>query len=87
MGDAMDISYNNLPSYKDGWNDGVHWLGELRDWAARYENAHMVPAKTNRQCGDSFFRSILPGFAPHHQDTFKEVASVLLGKRLRTAMM
>lgn len=87
MGDAMDISYEDLPSYKDGWNNGAHWLGELSDWGAQYEKAHMVPAQTNRQCGDSFLQSILPGFAPIYQDTLKEVASVLLGERLRNAMM
>ena len=87
MGDAMDISYDKLPSYKDGWRDGLHWLDELSNWGAQYELTHMVPAETNRQCGDALFQSLLPGLAPKNLEIVKEIASVLLGDRLRKALM
>ena len=87
MGDAMQISYTRLPSYKEGWIDGFQWLEELREWGTQYELKHMVPALSNKQLADAQFESLLPDMTPRNRIICKRIASVLLGQRLRKAMM
>lgn len=87
IGDAMSISYATVPSSCTGWTDGLHWLEEIRVWSTKYEEAHMVPAATNRQLAnaqlDLLFINLSAGLA-----TIAEgVVAVLLGERLRQAMM
>ena len=76
MGDAMSISYQDLPSYKEGWRDGLHWLEEIRQWSLKYEQANMVPAETNARLAN-----------PDLASMGKSAVAVLLGERLRKAMM
>ena len=86
-GDAMQISYAKLPSAKEGWRDGLHWLEELECWGTQYEEAHMVPSDTNQKLSDAYFTSILPDLTPSTRNACKSFASVLLGQRLRKAFM
>ena len=58
MGDAMDISYTKLPSSAKGWQDGLHWLEELRAWADDYEETHMFPAAFSKQLAYSQIRHL-----------------------------
>jgi len=46
----MSIVFQDLPSYTQGWTDGLHWLEEL------YEIAHMIPAQTNNRLADAHLR-------------------------------
>ena len=87
MGDAMEISFTKLPSFAKGWKDGLHWLDEVRTWSDRYEEAHMVPANTNRKLTDSQFDYILPNLPATYKDRCKQLAVALLGDRLRRSVM
>ena len=87
MGDDMEISFIKLPSAAKGWQDGLHWLEELKSWSADYEEAHMVPADTNKQLADSQLDSLLPKSPAKFRDSCKMMIVVLLGDRLRRSMM
>lgn len=87
MGDAMSISYEFLPSSKDGWEHGLRWLKEVEAWSLAYEETQMVPAATNRQLADSHFEILCINVPPRLRDPCKKMMSVLLGERLRKAMM
>lgn len=87
MGDAMEISYTNLPSSVKGWQDGLHWLTEMEEWSDQYEKAHMVPADTNRRLADSQFENLLPKLPTRYRDHCLKMVIVLLGDRLRQSMM
>ena len=87
MGDAMMISFNELPSHESGWKDGLHWLDEVGQWSLAYEVEHMVPAATNKQLADSTM-DILLWFMPHRfKETGRALGSLLMEERLRRAMM
>lgn len=85
MGDAMEISYKNLPSRE--WKDGLHWLHEVEGWSKTYEESHMVPASTNKQLADSHVEILCINVPPRFLGLCKKMISVLLGERLRKAMM
>ncbi len=87
MGDAMNISFTKLTSCKEGWQDGLHWLEEIGDWSATYEERYMVPATTNKQLADSHFEILCINVPPNFLGPCKKTMSVLLGERLRKAMM
>ncbi len=87
MGDAMLISYQDLPSYKQGWADGLHWLEEIRDWSLKYEEANMVPARTNNQLADAHLNVLFLNLPPKLASIGKSAVAVLLGGRLHKAMM
>ena len=87
MGDAMDISYSNLPSSVPGWKDGLEWLHEVEAWSLKYEEANMVPAVTNKQLADSHLEIICLNVPTRSLGPCKKVVSVILGERLRKAMM
>lgn len=87
MGDAMEISYSNLPSSIPGWKDGLHWLDEMEAWSLKYEEAYMVPATTNKQLADSHFDILCINVPAKLLGPCKKVVSVMLGERLRKAMM
>lgn len=87
MGDAMSISYANLPSYGEGWTDGLHWLEEIREWSTKYEDGHMVPAVTNQQLANAHLDLLFINLSPVLASIAKSVVAILLGERLRQAMM
>ena len=86
MGDAMEISYEILHSSAKGWQDGLHWLSEMKQWSEEYEETHMVPAKTNRKLADSLLESLLPRKPARCREPFMKIVAVLLGDRSRQAM-
>lgn len=87
MGDVMEISYDKLQSSVKGWQDGLHWLKEIEEWSRGYEVANMVPAATNKQLADAEFDIICINVPTWLLETLKQLMSVLLGQRLRKAMM
>jgi len=87
MGDAMMIPYTDLPSSKTGWQDGLHWLEEIREWSLTYENSHMVPAITNKQLAESHLDVLFFNLSETYINIGKRFVTVLLGERLREAMM
>ncbi|KAI1419163.1 hypothetical protein F5Y12DRAFT_287761 [Xylaria sp. FL1777] len=37
LGEELHIPFGNLPSYREGFRDALHWLAELADWGRQYE--------------------------------------------------
>lgn len=87
MGDAMEISYHRLPSAKQGWRDGLLFLEELNGWSLQYEEKHMIPAVTNQRLADSHFDILCINVPTRLLGPCKKIMSVILGERLRKAMM
>ena len=87
MGDAMMIPYTDLPSSEMGWRDGLHWLEEVREWSLEYEKRFMVPATTNKQLAESHLDVLFFNLSGTYVRLGKRFVTVLLGKRLRKAMM
>lgn len=83
----MMISYSELPSCTAGWQDGLHWLDEIRDWSIRYEEKHMVPASTNKQLASSHLDVLFVNLPDRIMEIGKKGVTVLLGGRLQRAFM
>ncbi|KAJ5109595.1 hypothetical protein N7532_002240 [Penicillium argentinense] len=87
LGDALDISYEKLPSGKTGFRDGIHWLEEISEWSYYYEVRHMKPHPRNKEIADKTIDVLvynLPGFMRPLGVYF---VSFLMDERLRDAMM
>ena len=87
LGDAMMIPYLELPSCATGWQDGLHWLNEVREWSLGYEEAHMVPAKTNRDLANAHLNVLFTNMPNWVIAIGKKSVTVLLGEGLRKAFM
>ena len=87
MGDAMMISFAELPSNKTGWKDGLHWLREVAEWSSRYEEKCMVPASANNQLAESHLDVLLINAPDWVVAVGKNTVIALLEERLRKAMM
>ncbi|KAJ5211148.1 hypothetical protein N7491_010968 [Penicillium cf. griseofulvum] len=85
-GDALDISYEKLPSGKTGFRDGIHWLEELDAWSEEYETKCMVPHVKNRELADQT-TAVLLFMLPSMLHPFGlQVVSFMMDDRLRKAM-
>lgn len=87
MGDAMGIDFSVLQSDKQGWQDGLSWLRTIEEWSVRYEEQHMVPAKSNQQLADSHLDILCLNIPRSYLPMCKNAMSVLLGSRLQRAML
>lgn len=88
VGDAMEISYEELPSYSQGgFRDGIQWLEEVAAWSERYEAGHMVPAKSNRETADETTAVLLWMVPEVVKPLGFSFVSYMMDDRLRKAMM
>jgi hypothetical protein len=87
VGDAMGISYKDLPSYNKGWRDGLDWLDEVRVWALMYEQKEMVPTKDSHQTAVETTKMLLYDVPKIFHPFGENVVSALMDDRLRSAMM
>ena len=87
IGDKMQISFSPLPSHKQGWSDGNHWLREIQEWSEHYEAENMVPAKTNNKLVFAHLDILFLNLSKGLNVMGKYVVSVIVGERLRNAMM
>ncbi|KAL8736241.1 MAG: hypothetical protein Q9166_000396 [cf. Caloplaca sp. 2 TL-2023] len=87
IGDAMGISYENLKSVEEGWEDGLHWLHDLTEWSHQYEKENMVPHGCNKKTANQTVAILLWGLPRALKPFGERVVSVLMDDRLRTAMM
>ncbi|KAF2094830.1 hypothetical protein NA57DRAFT_46130 [Rhizodiscina lignyota] len=87
IGDAMNISYEPLPSYEKGWKDGLHWVEELDEWASAYEERCMVPNKWNHQTAEETTAMLLYTVPEWVKPIGRNLVSTLMDDRLRKAMM
>ncbi|PYH54061.1 oleate hydratase [Aspergillus niger CBS 101883] len=87
LGDALDISYDELPSGKSGFSDGLHFLEELRQWGDHYEEENMRPDHRNRLVADKTMDVIVYGFPKWVRGVGVRFATCVMDNRLREAMM
>ena len=83
----MQIGFPPLPSHKQGWSDGNHWLREVQEWSEHYEAENMVPAKTNNKLAFAHLDILFLNLPKGLNVMGKYVVSVIMGERLRKAMM
>jgi len=87
MGDAMEISYKDLPSFKTGWHDGLYWLEEIKQWSIDYEKRSMVPHRYNHVTANETTRILLWDLPESWIPIGRQAVSALMDERLRKAMM
>jgi hypothetical protein len=87
VGDAMGISYKDLPSYERGWKDGLDWFEEVKTWALVYEQKVMVPTKDNHQTAVETTAMLLYTMPKAVHPIGENVISALMDDRLREAMI
>lgn len=83
----MMIPYLELPSCTTGWQDGLHWLNEIREWSLKYEENYMVPATTSNKLATSHLDVLFTNLPDSLVEIGKKCVTVLLGERLRNAFM
>lgn len=86
LGEAMEISYDRLPSSASGWHDGLHWLEEVEAWSLAYEKENMVPAVSNEELAKATFDIALFNFPKFLKPIGYQIASSPLEPRLLKAM-
>lgn len=88
MGEAMEISYDQLHPYPSfEFDDGLAWLDALQKWCDRYEQDHMVPAVSNKQVSKAALNNAVFNIPIRLRETAIRLVSVLFEPRLRRAMM
>ncbi|KAK8193321.1 uncharacterized protein BKA78DRAFT_249979 [Phyllosticta capitalensis] len=87
IGEAMEISYEEMRSAGTGWTDGLHWLEDLEEWADEYEKKCMVPDAANKKTADETTNILLWDVPKALNPAAYKVVSSLMDDRLRKAMM
>ncbi|KAL8671294.1 MAG: hypothetical protein Q9168_004196 [Polycauliona sp. 1 TL-2023] len=87
LGDAMGISYQNLKSAGEGWEDALQWLDELAEWSEQYERENMVPNANNHRTAEQTVEILLWGIPSVLKPFGSNLVSVLMDDRLRAAMI
>ena len=87
MGDAMAISFEPLTSAQHGWNDGLHWLNEVKNWSERYGKANLRPNESNKKLAEGHLDLLFLNLPKCMKFAGRQLVGILLGERLREAMM
>lgn len=85
QGDAMNISFQDLPGYGT-WASGLEWWESVKIWSESYEKQHMVPDPNNHQTADETTKLLLYDVPKAAYPLGKHAVSALLDERLRTAI-
>lgn len=83
----MGVNFDLLPGSQEGWEDGVEWLEQLDDWSCEYQDAHMVPASTNKTVADATLYHMLWKLPTRFKLIGKQIVAAILEEKLREAMM
>ncbi|KAJ5559229.1 hypothetical protein N7535_009457 [Penicillium sp. DV-2018c] len=87
LGDALDISYEALPSGKTGFEDGLHWLEEMDAWRRLYEVEYMKPHPRNKEIAAKTLDVLVYNLPNFMKPLGEYIVSYMMDDRLRTAMM
>lgn len=87
LGDALEISYDILPSGQTGFRDGIHWLEEINAWSEHYEEEHMKPHIRNKEIADKTIDVIVYNLPRFMKPLGVHFVSFFMDDRLRKAMM
>ena len=86
VGDALDITYERLPSGQQGFVDGIQWLEEIDAWSEEYEQQFMVPHRKNRETADQTTAVLLYMLPKALHPVGLQFVSYMMDPRLRAAM-
>jgi hypothetical protein len=86
-GDALDISYDPLPSGKSGFRDGIQWIEEIDEWCEEYEARCMVPHVKNREVADQTTAVLVYMLPTVMHSVGLQFVSFMMDERLRRAML
>lgn len=87
LGEALGISYEELPRDDDTWKDGSMWLEALDNWSSEYQEKYMVPAESNKKVADATLYHITWKLSKRMKPVGNKIVAVLLEEKLREAMM
>lgn len=87
IGDAMEIDYSKLAGFERGWRDGLEFYHDIKAWAGDYEREKMVPARCSRRTADETMALLLALVPKKLLAPATKVVTVLMGERLRKAML
>lgn len=87
VGDALGISFEDLPSGESGFRDGIQWLEEIDAWSQDYEAKYMVPDVKNRQTADQTTAVLLYMLPEAFVPVGQQFVSFMMDDRLRKAML
>ena len=86
IGDAMGIEYKGYLKQEE-WQDGIEFYEDIKDWAQHYEAKEMIPTVTNKQTADELVPLLLYYIPQPLMPIAREAVGVLMGERLRWAMV
>ncbi|KAL4941957.1 hypothetical protein BDV06DRAFT_170965 [Aspergillus oleicola] len=87
LGDALEISFADLPSGPHGFRDGLHFLEELYAWSLKYEEDYMKPSPSNKEVADKTMDVLVYTLPRLFKSVGVKFASCVMDDRLREAMM
>lgn len=94
IGEALEVPFDELPSSSFSSSSsgkkvrsGLEWLNELSEWSRTYEEAHMVPAMSNKRLADSTFEIILWKMPRSLHGIGRNLLATLLDDNLRESML
>lgn len=90
IGEALEVPFGDLlPSCSPGKEvrNGLEWLNELSKWSQTYEEAHMIPALSNKRLADSTFKIILWKMPSSLHGFGRKILATLLDDKLRESML
>ncbi|CAL3963617.1 unnamed protein product [Diplocarpon coronariae] len=86
IGDAMGIVYDGALA-KSEWEDGIAFYEDIKMWAEGYERDFMMAATPNKITADELIPLLLFYLPQNFKAAGKHMVGVLMGERLRAAMM
>lgn len=90
IGEALEVPFDSILShYPSGSKarNGLEWLNELSQWSQNYEEAHMIPAMSNKRLADSTFELILWKMPSSFHEIGRKIIATLLDDKLRESML
>ena len=97
LGDAMNLSYDALrsacpqngvePGSNGSWEDGIHFLEDLRAWSEQYELKFMQPHALNHKAAVETEEVLLYGLPKALRGLGRHALSAMMDDRLRRAIM
>ncbi|KAJ5664411.1 hypothetical protein N7507_005142 [Penicillium longicatenatum] len=87
VGDALGIPFDELPSGKSGFSDGLQWLEEISAWSVEYEKKYMVPDIKNRETADQTTAILVYMLPTALHSVGLQFVSFMMDDRLRKAML
>jgi hypothetical protein len=86
LGEDLEIPFTSLPSSQVGWDDGLLFVEELRDWTIQYEETVAKPVTTNDQYVRVYVDSATSGMPGAITTTLRKVLGSDLDDRMRVSL-